>query len=105
MRRRISLSVICLVFLPWVAWAADSAIPLPEHPRPDFQREDWINLNGPWAFAFDKQNTGEKANWSTGQGPFSLRVQVPFPWGSPLSGVTDEANIAWYARKVTVPET
>ncbi len=104
MQRRISLTVICVIFLPWAAWAADSAIPLPEHPRPDFQRVDWINLNGPWSFAFDKEKTGEKSNWSTGQVLFSQRIQVPFPWGSPLSGVNDEANIAWYFRKVTVPE-
>ncbi|RPJ55094.1 MAG: glycoside hydrolase family 2 [Acidobacteria bacterium] len=85
-------------------WAADTAIPLPEHPRPDFQRIDWINLNGPWSFAFDKEKTGEKSNWPAGQGPFSQQIQVPFPWGSPLSGVSDDASIGWYARKVTVPE-
>jgi hypothetical protein len=28
---------------------------------------------------------------------------VPFPWGSPLSGVKDEAEIAWYARTVRTP--
>ncbi len=25
-------------------------IPLPEHPRPDFERKEWINLNGKWDF-------------------------------------------------------
>ncbi len=29
---------------------------------------------------------------------------VPFPWGSPLSGVPDRAGLAWYARTVRVPE-
>lgn len=29
-------------------------IPLPEHPRPDFERSEWINLNGPWAFTFNE---------------------------------------------------
>ena len=33
-------------------------IPLPENPRPDFERSDWINLNGPWQFRFDKENAG-----------------------------------------------
>ena len=35
------------------AGAANVAIPLPEHPRPDFARADWVNLNGPWQFRFD----------------------------------------------------
>jgi len=30
-----------------------SHIPRPEHPRPQFQRESWLNLNGEWDFAFD----------------------------------------------------
>jgi len=36
-----------------------STIPLPEHPRPDFQREAWLNLNGPWQFQLDAQDVGE----------------------------------------------
>ena len=24
-----------------------------EHPNPQFERENWLNLNGEWAFAFD----------------------------------------------------
>ncbi|MDR1814863.1 MAG: hypothetical protein LBR18_08475, partial [Tannerella sp.] len=35
-------------------------IPLPEHPRPDFERSEWINLNGVWSFTFDGQ-TAEKS--------------------------------------------
>ncbi|MBC7923273.1 MAG: hypothetical protein H7Z75_19525, partial [Ferruginibacter sp.] len=31
----------------------NDSIPLPEHPRPDFQRPDWANLNGQWQFEFD----------------------------------------------------
>ena len=29
---------------------AQSEIPLPEHPRPDFERAEWVNLNGDWSF-------------------------------------------------------
>ena len=32
---------------------AKEDIPLPEHPRPDFERANWINLNGYWEFEFD----------------------------------------------------
>lgn len=34
-------------------------IPLPEHPRPDFERADWINLNDYWEFEFDGADKGE----------------------------------------------
>ena len=34
------------------------AIPLPEHPRPDFERAEWVNLNGDWSFRFDPANAG-----------------------------------------------
>lgn len=75
-----------------------SDIPLPEHPRPDFQREGFINLNGNWHFTFDE---------TLAQGPvdgFDKNIVVPFPWGSPLSGVSDEGDVAWYGREICVPE-
>ncbi|MHC4074780.1 MAG: sugar-binding domain-containing protein [Planctomycetota bacterium] len=30
---------------------------------------------------------------------------VPFPWGSKLSGIEDKADIGWYARSITIPES
>jgi len=80
-------------------------IPLPKHPRPDFQREKWLNLNGPWQFRFDSQNVGQKQEWFKGEVEFPLTVMVPFSWGSKLSGVKDEADIAWYARLIEVPKS
>lgn len=77
-------------------------IPLPEHPRPDFQRNQWLNLNGSWAFAFDKKDEGLKKNWQNGSQKFPLNIQVPFPWGSKLSGVKDEADIAWYQKSIKI---
>ena len=40
-----------------------SIIPRPEHPRPDFIRDTYHNLNGTWAFAFDDANRGEAEAW------------------------------------------
>ena len=80
-------------------------IPLPEHPRPDFERTRWQNLNGAWEFEFDSLNRGQSAQWQTGKLPFSKKINVPFPWGSPLSGVKDEADFAWYKRSITVPKS
>ncbi len=79
-------------------------IPLPEHPRPDFQRSEWLNLNGPWDFRFDGENAGLDKNWQNGEVEFGSSIMVPFPWGSKLSGVQDEADIGWYERTVKVPE-
>ena len=71
------------------------AIPLPEHPRPDFQRAEWLNLNGRWQFWFDQQDSSRGRR----------EILVPFSWGAPLSGVPDSGDIGWYARDITVPDT
>lgn len=72
-------------------FAAFAAIPLPEHPRPDFERAAWINLNGEWDFRFDAEKT------------YAKKILVPFGWGSPASGVKDEGDTGWYRREISVP--
>src|SRR5258705_2045872 len=79
------------------------AIPLAEHPRPDFQRDEWLNLNGPWQFQFDAQDSGEARGWFERGLPSPRQILVPFPWGSPLSGVPDSATIGWYSRTIDIP--
>ena len=37
--------------------------------------------------------------------PGTREILVPFSWGAPLSGVPDSADIGWYARSITVPES
>lgn len=80
-------------------------IPLPEHPRPDFERSQWQNLNGSWSFAFDAGNTGLQNQWFDGSKSFDRTILVPFPWGSELSGVEDEADIAWYKKEIKVEDS
>lgn len=80
-------------------------IPLPEHPRPDFERSEWTNLNGKWSFKFDKDDKGLEQNWKDGKVSFNKTINVPFPWGSELSGVADEADIAWYKKEIKVDES
>jgi beta-galactosidase/beta-glucuronidase len=100
-------SVLALIVanLLSVPAGANSNIPLPEHPRPDFERADWVNLNGTWQFRFDKENAGESAGWSGGQTEFPGQILVPFPWGARLSGLSNEAHIGWYQRTMAVPES
>jgi hypothetical protein len=85
------------------AASSTPAVPLPEHPRPDFERAEWQNLNGYWAFRFDKEDAGENERWFDVTTQFPLKITVPFPWGSKLSGVENVADVAWYRRTVKVP--
>src|SRR5437588_4754739 len=96
------LALLCRWIAPSSVVAAD-ALPLSEHPRPDFQRAEWLNLNGPWQFRFDEGNAGLKEKWFQGKTAFPETIVVPFPWGAPLSQVSDKASLAWYARTVQVP--
>jgi len=82
---------------------AHAEIPLPEHPRPDFERSEWVNLNGTWKFGFDADDAGLTRAWHQGREELPLSITVPFPWGSALSGVPDEAKIGWYSRTIEVP--
>src|SRR5512146_2139063 len=83
------------------------SIPRPEHPRPDWYRENWLNLNEIWRFAFDPRYEGEHARWYRPENDFAFeqRIQVPFPWESQLSGLArkDYLGAGWYRREVTVP--
>src|SRR5262245_14751827 len=62
-------------------WAADMkpGSPLPEYPRPQLARKQWINLNGPWSYAIADAAAPRPAS-------FDGRVIVPFPIESQLSG-------------------
>lgn len=97
------LALLLLPLLPAAAQPADPSIPLPEHPRPDWERAGWVNLNGTWDFQFDAADRGQADGWPARGLPAPQPITVPFPWGSPLSGVADSAQIGWYARTVEVP--
>jgi hypothetical protein len=96
--------ILCLFYLTNLSFCVLKAqdIPLPEHPRPDFERTEWENLNGSWKFGFDSLDTGIKDQWFSNTKHFPLTIKVPFPWGSPLSGVPDKADIGWYQKNITV---
>ena len=100
--RKVSAALAATVLLA-VSARAQQDIPLPEHPRPDFERAAWVNLNGTWQFRFDAADEGLRQTWEKGEAAFPLAITVPFPWGSKLSGVPDTAPIAWYARTIEVP--
>ena len=75
-------------------------LPRKEYPRPQFEREDWINLNGTWTFDFDFGQSGVDRQLQNSE-KFSKNIIVPFCPESELSGVkhTDFINCMWYQRK------
>ena len=78
-------------------------IPRPEHPFPQFVREDWVNLNGTWDFELDLNNSGLERGFGK-RTDFKDKILVPFCPESELSGVgyTDFIAAVWYHRTVTV---
>jgi beta-galactosidase/beta-glucuronidase len=83
---------------------ASSTIPRPEYPRPQFRREPWINLNGPWTYTFDFGKSGAQHGFANSTG-FDSVITVPFCPESPLSGVNhkDFIDMMWYQRAITIP--
>lgn len=80
-------------------------IPRPEYPRPQFVREHWLNLNGPWRFAYDDHDQGLKDRWYQAHN-FDRSITVPFAYQTRLSGIhdTDFHDIIWYERTFTLPQ-
>ena len=81
-------------------------IPRPEHPNPQFQRRDWMNLNGKWSFKIDKSKSGLAKKYYQPQTKFDRTINVPFCPESVLSGIEykDFMDAVWYSREFTIPE-
>lgn len=114
MRFLITLIILCAVSVVRVPqvysqeqplitrWAADVTPDnvLPEYPRPQLVREQWLNLNGLWEYALTNRNAEQPTT-------FDGDILVPFPIESVLSGVHMRATgkNLWYQRTFTIPET
>ncbi|WP_181772751.1 AbfB domain-containing protein [Amycolatopsis pittospori] len=84
---------------PWTDQVSPSNA-LPEYPRPQLVRSEWLNLNGTWGF------TGAPNLNSPPIGrPLSENVLVPYPIESMLSGVKRHEDNMFYRRTFTVPST
>jgi beta-galactosidase/beta-glucuronidase len=81
-------------------------IPRSEYPRPQFQRGDWLNLNGDWRFDFDDADKGFKEGWYN-QHDYSRQIAVPYAFQTKLSGIhdTDLHDVVWYERDFDVPSS
>ena len=77
-----------------------------EHPKPQFRREGWMNLNGNWDFEIDQAESGKARGLYKPSAKLSQTICVPFCCESSLSGIghTDFINSVWYKRSVTLTE-
>jgi beta-galactosidase/beta-glucuronidase len=86
---------------PWADQVNPSEV-LPEYPRPQLVRPDWINLNGLWEYGITPVAV------ENAPAVFDGKILVPFPVESALSGVgktVGKENALWYKRSFTVPSS
>jgi Glycosyl hydrolases family 2, sugar binding domain/Glycosyl hydrolases family 2, TIM barrel domain/Glycosyl hydrolases family 2 len=83
-------------------WAAevrpDNA--LPDYPRPQMVRSEWLNLNGLWEYAIVPAGTAAPERYDG-------HILVPYPVESALSGVgkaVGKENRLWYKTKFRLPK-
>ncbi len=91
-------------------------IPRNEYPRPQFSRNEWINLNGEWTYKIVKRppyfhEKNETEHLATSKG-FGSTIMVPFPPESKLSqagedhqGENDIITCIFYHRSLAIPSS
>jgi beta-galactosidase/beta-glucuronidase len=97
---------LALYVLAAALTASGQSIPRPEYPQPQFQREQWLSLNGRWDFDFDDQNKGIAEDWAAGSRKLAKEIQVPYCFESTKSGIGDTSfhPWVWYRRQFAVPD-
>jgi beta-galactosidase/beta-glucuronidase len=96
-----------LLLLAGAMLLCGQSIPRPEYPQPQFEREQWLTLNGAWEFEFDDQNQGLAQGWGANTSrKFSRTITVPFPFESARSGIGDTSfhPWVWYRRTFQTPK-
>ena len=72
----------------------------PEYPRPQLERKDWLNLNGPWFYSITDSDYIKPEKYDG-------IILVPFSLESSLSGIKGtftENQFLWYEKEIEIPE-
>ncbi|GAB3492986.1 glycoside hydrolase family 2 TIM barrel-domain containing protein [Spirosoma knui] len=88
------------IMSPW-ADKVDPANVLPDYPRPQLVRGNWLNMNGLWDYALLPKAASDNA-----PATFNGKILVPYAVESALSGVgktVGKDSILWYKRTVAIP--
>ena len=77
-----------------------------EHPKPQFERATWQNLNGLWDFEIDNGRSGEARGLHLPEAKLEQKINVPFAPECELSGIghKDFMYGVWYQKKVTLTQ-
>lgn len=89
------------IMSPWAAQLSPQNT-LPEYPRPQLVRGNWVNLNGLWNYAVQPLATEAVPK------AFDGKILVPFAIESALSGVgktVGKDSVLWYERSFTLPSS
>ena len=84
---------------PWTD-KVDLSNPLPEYPRPQLRRDNWLNLNGEWDYAISADDILPES--------YDGKIIVPFSPETELSGVKRSLKpdeFLWYHRLVKLPDS
>jgi len=87
------------IYTQWAA-SVDPSNPWSQYPRPDMQRESWMNLNGLWEYAITGKGL-KPDKWES-------VILVPYPIESAISGVkkkVSENENLWYRRNFVIPNS
>lgn len=91
---------------PWTEEALKAEIPLPEYPRPQMVRSEWLNLNGIWDYMGGKDLLDPVTATTPPAFPAKVeKIRVPYPPESELSGIARGGDTClWYKRSFSVPQ-
>ena len=81
-------------------------IPRPEFPNPQFERKNWLCLNGQWDFEFDFGASKQDDSEILTREKWEKEITVPFCPESDLSGIgyKDFIPAVWYRKYIDITE-